>query len=180
MLLHVYKILFIVAYWCHTAIAICVNIGSSNGLVPDGTKLLPEPMLTSNAYYWLKITARFPNGHWAKMWTNMFSFARHDPSANFRWRRCTLIQEMSDRRHIMWSNIGDDYVLCDICVICPDANKSANKTYSTSSICYKKCKWIFESSIVIFNPGSYIGVLVSIWHVQMIKTEGSISFPSIK
>ena len=25
-----------------------VNIGSGNGLVPDGTKSLPEPMLTNN------------------------------------------------------------------------------------------------------------------------------------
>ena len=28
------------------ATAIWVNIGSANGLLPDGTKPLPEPMLT--------------------------------------------------------------------------------------------------------------------------------------
>ena len=27
---------------------ICVNIGSGNGLLPDSTKPLPEPMLTYN------------------------------------------------------------------------------------------------------------------------------------
>ena len=27
---------------------ICVNIGSGNGLLPDSTKPLPEPMLTDN------------------------------------------------------------------------------------------------------------------------------------
>ena len=36
----------IVAYWCHMAPEILVNIGSGNGLLPDGTKPLPEPMLT--------------------------------------------------------------------------------------------------------------------------------------
>ena len=29
---------------------ICVNIGSGNGLVPDGTKLLPEPVLTDHQW----------------------------------------------------------------------------------------------------------------------------------
>ena len=33
--------------WCrHMATQIWVNIGSGNGLLPDGTKPLPEPMLT--------------------------------------------------------------------------------------------------------------------------------------
>ena len=30
----------------HMALDILVNTGSSNGFVPDGTKPLPEPMLT--------------------------------------------------------------------------------------------------------------------------------------
>ena len=30
---------------------VCVNIGSGNGLVPDGTKPLPETMLTSHPKY---------------------------------------------------------------------------------------------------------------------------------
>ena len=67
---------------------IWVNIGSGNGLLPDGTKPLPEPMLTchqlsfvtfpeggftEDAYdiyawyqfqnYWFKITASSPRGH---------------------------------------------------------------------------------------------------------------------
>ena len=32
--------------WCRQATEILVNIGSGNGLLPDGTKPLPEPMLT--------------------------------------------------------------------------------------------------------------------------------------
>ena len=36
----------IVAYWCHMVTQIWVNIGSGNGLLPDGSKPLPEPMLT--------------------------------------------------------------------------------------------------------------------------------------
>ena len=30
--------------------AILVNIGSGNGLLPDGTKPLPEPMLTDDLW----------------------------------------------------------------------------------------------------------------------------------
>ena len=36
----------IVAYWRHMATEILVNIGSGNGLLPDSTKPLPEPMVT--------------------------------------------------------------------------------------------------------------------------------------
>ena len=31
--------------WCHVVTEIWVNIGSNNGLLPDSTKPLPEPML---------------------------------------------------------------------------------------------------------------------------------------
>ena len=34
------------SFWCHKATWICVNIGSDNGLLPDGTKPLPEPIFT--------------------------------------------------------------------------------------------------------------------------------------
>ena len=37
---------FVMAYWWQMATEIWVNIGSGNGLLPDGTKPLPEPMLT--------------------------------------------------------------------------------------------------------------------------------------
>ena len=36
------------AKWCHMVTHIWVNIGSGNGLLPDGTKPLPAPMLTSH------------------------------------------------------------------------------------------------------------------------------------
>ena len=39
----------IVAWWRHMATWNLVNIGSGNGLLPDRTKPLPEPMLT---YHW--------------------------------------------------------------------------------------------------------------------------------
>ena len=37
---------FIVALWRHIASAILVKTTLGNGLLPDGTKPLPEPMLT--------------------------------------------------------------------------------------------------------------------------------------
>ena len=40
------KVELIVALWRHMATEIWVNIGSGNGLLPDGTKPLPEPILT--------------------------------------------------------------------------------------------------------------------------------------
>ena len=40
----------IVAKWHHMATETWVNIGSGNGLLPDGTKPLPEPMLTDNQW----------------------------------------------------------------------------------------------------------------------------------
>ena len=38
--------LFIVVLWHHTVTKIWVNIGSDNGLFPDSTKPLTEPMMT--------------------------------------------------------------------------------------------------------------------------------------
>ena len=38
----------IVAEWLHMSTQIWVNIGSGNGLLPGGTKTLPEPMLTNH------------------------------------------------------------------------------------------------------------------------------------
>ena len=37
-------------WWCHMVTYIWVNIGSSNSLLPDGTKPLPEPMLTKHQW----------------------------------------------------------------------------------------------------------------------------------
>ena len=50
---------------------ICVNIGSSNALLPDGTKPLPEPMLTDHKWSPLtfilkKIHKRCLNRQWQK------------------------------------------------------------------------------------------------------------------
>ena len=43
---YVFQRELIVAWWCHMATEVWVNIGSGNGLLPDSTKPLPEPMLT--------------------------------------------------------------------------------------------------------------------------------------
>ena len=40
----------IVTYWGHMVTEIWINIGSGNGLLPDGTKPLPESMLTYNQW----------------------------------------------------------------------------------------------------------------------------------
>ena len=44
--IEVYMQLFPLTQWCHMALEILVKTGSGNGLLPDGTKTLPEPMLT--------------------------------------------------------------------------------------------------------------------------------------
>ena len=41
-------LILIVAWWHHMASEIWVNFGSGNGSLPDGTKPLPEPMLTND------------------------------------------------------------------------------------------------------------------------------------
>ena len=41
-----YELKLIVARWGHMALDILVNTGSGKGLLPDGTKPLPEPMLS--------------------------------------------------------------------------------------------------------------------------------------
>ena len=38
------------ALWCHMATTIWVNIGSGNGLLPDGTKPLPEPLWSTHQW----------------------------------------------------------------------------------------------------------------------------------
>ena len=73
-----------VAWWHHMATEILVNIGSGNGLLHDGTKPLPEPMLTDHEWssvtfilgqfhkrclfenYIFKISFKFPRGQWVK------------------------------------------------------------------------------------------------------------------
>ena len=46
-----WKFSLVEAWWCHIASRACVIIGSDNGLVPDGTKPLPEPMLIYHQLY---------------------------------------------------------------------------------------------------------------------------------
>ena len=43
---------------CGLVTQIWINIGSSNGLLPDGSKPLPEPVLTNLAYHqWYRKTS---------------------------------------------------------------------------------------------------------------------------
>ena len=81
------------ARWCHMVTQNSVTIGSGNGLLPEGTKPLPEPMLTnhqwglmaftSRQFHWkctrfefennyFKITAASPRGQWVKSANNVF------------------------------------------------------------------------------------------------------------
>ena len=69
-----------------------VNIGLGNGLLPDGAKPLPEPMLTyyrgdlvaltGNAWYefrnfWFKNTATYPRGQWVNRDQLIETLTRH-------------------------------------------------------------------------------------------------------
>ena len=42
--------LVVVALWHHMVTLIWINIGSSNGLLPDGTRPLPEPVLVNHEW----------------------------------------------------------------------------------------------------------------------------------
>ena len=44
----IWRFSLIVAKWCDIATYVLVNIGLDNGLLPDGIKPLPEPMLPSH------------------------------------------------------------------------------------------------------------------------------------
>ena len=46
LILHTFIILFDVSLWHLTASQVLVSIGSGKGLLPEGTKLLPELVLT--------------------------------------------------------------------------------------------------------------------------------------
>ena len=46
----------ILVWWCHMATKVCVNISSGSGLLPDGTKWLPEPMVTCYERYCVAFT----------------------------------------------------------------------------------------------------------------------------
>ena len=54
--------LLIVAQWCHMASWNFVIIGSGNGLSPDGTKPLPEPVFTS--HHWSASPFTWSQLHW--------------------------------------------------------------------------------------------------------------------
>ena len=78
----------IVCQWCHMATYIWVNIDSGNGLLPDSTKPLPEPMLIHYQRCSVAFTrGQSPRLQWVKsLW----------PS-NAIWRqgsRSTLVQVM--------------------------------------------------------------------------------------
>ena len=57
------------AWWCHMATWIWVKIGSGNGLLPDGIKSLPEPMLTN--HQWDLVA--FSQGQFHRKWSRYIS-----------------------------------------------------------------------------------------------------------
>ena len=100
------------------ALEILVNTGSGNGLLPDGTKPLPEPMLTyhqqgSVAFIWGHHHRRFEDTHqWSKIenytykitlsytggqWVNMHIELLHDIMTCLDW---TLLVLISFKRNI--------------------------------------------------------------------------------
>ena len=73
------------AYWRHMATYIWVNIGSGKGLLPDGTKPLPEAMLTYHqwsfrAFIWQQFTGSTIHEMSSKM--IIFKLQPHLPGAN--------------------------------------------------------------------------------------------------
>ena len=97
------------------ATEIWINIGSGNGLLPDGTKPLPEPMLTYHqsspvAFTWgqfhtkcsiypwhefenhqFKVTATFPRGQWVNsLWPSGTVWHRSSWSSLVQARACHL------------------------------------------------------------------------------------------
>ena len=69
-------------HWrCHMTTEICVNIGSGNGLMPDGTKPLPGPTLTSLQWDPLAFT-------WGTLWRNRFRYC----SSQSVWKCCYTSQ----------------------------------------------------------------------------------------
>ena len=57
-ILHIFWLMKQINRWCLMVTQIWVNIGSGNGLVPDGTKPLPEPMLTNHQHCLVAFTWR--------------------------------------------------------------------------------------------------------------------------
>ena len=78
------------------ATTICVNSGSSNGLLSDGTKTLPEPILTPDyfgtlAFNWEQFHDECPSFFFDTMGLNviLLLLVRHLPGA-FNWLRYSM------------------------------------------------------------------------------------------
>ena len=76
------------------ATEIWVNIGSGNGLLPDGTKPLPEPMLVKSSdinilfeNYMSKISFKCPRGQWVKL---LGKSPGHDVN---HWRKTIVVPQ---------------------------------------------------------------------------------------
>ena len=67
---------------------ICVNIGSGNGLVPSGTKPLPEPMLTQ-IYFTIH-----------QCWLFLGEILWHSPDCKFTWVSRIQYNEVENYTHI--------------------------------------------------------------------------------
>ena len=97
--------------WHHIATQIWVNIDSGNGLLPDGTKPLPEPILTSHewgsmAFTWEQFSQWLPKQLFGKMslkiilsellpyfpWTNELN-ASHHPTKDW-WCNHNMTKKM--------------------------------------------------------------------------------------
>ena len=79
-------------WWSVAASSIMVNIGSGNGLLPDGTKPLPEPMLT---YHLSEVQWQSPEGNLTR-----------DTSAISCWKQLeNYLDKMSSKSpRVQWVN----------------------------------------------------------------------------
>ena len=78
----------------HIAIWICVNMGSGDGLVPDGTKPLPKPMLTSHqwssvANTWKQFHGKCPSYIFCNKFEN-YTFKITATSPRVQWVNITI------------------------------------------------------------------------------------------
>ena len=89
------------------ALEILVNTGSGNGLLPDGTKPLPEPMLTHLqwglvAFIWGQFHKRYLSHHSLKLAWKLLKIKLK--SHRGQWVKTTLLQSCSYTNGISSSN----------------------------------------------------------------------------
>ena len=131
------------------ASGIWINIGSGNGLLPDGTKPLPEPMLT---YHLRVVSQKIPQPSVIKisLKTALLKFDSNHPGANELIWKCRLQN-------------GGHFVLADV------SNRESLRDVWRSTSRWFLCRWRVRHLTAISpyegNIRSFAGLLV---YVSMI------------